>query len=126
MQEQDAEDFAQECAIKSFEKKLVVNFEYIYLNFRDSFRADKRILSSPQGQLSAFRTISTSTPIDSSNPDSSELGDFIRDQRDLPRESEERSEMLNLIESILKLSKSPETRKWATEIYIEWLKENVF
>lgn len=57
----EREDFAQECLIKAFEKG-PINLEYIFLNYRNSFRTDKRVLSAPQGKFSAHGIISLDAP----------------------------------------------------------------
>lgn len=73
----EADDFAQECLIKAFEINGPVKLEWIWSNYRDHHSADKRILSSPCGKLSKFRTISLDAPIDNTNEDSAKLSDVI-------------------------------------------------
>lgn len=76
LDENEAEDFAQEACIQA-SRVGAIKLDYIWLNYRDFYRADKRILSGAQGKLSGFRTISTATPLDSTNEDSPELGDTL-------------------------------------------------
>jgi len=124
--EEEAEDFAQNCAIKAFEINGPVNFEYMYLNHCDFERADKRILSGPQGAITGFRTISLDTPIDSSDSNSSCLDELIGDQRNDLGDRGEINEIRGTIEMIFNLIKNKRTKEWAEKTYLTWLSENAF
>lgn len=124
--EEEAEDFAQNCAIKAFEIGGPVNFEYMYLNYREFERADKRILSVPQGSITAFRTISTATPIDSSDSNSPTLDSCIGDSRDELGDREELDGITGLVSQIICLAKNKLARDWCYKKYKDWLEENVF
>jgi len=124
--EEEGEDFAQNCAIKAFELGFPPNLEFMYLSHRNHERADKRILSGPQGSLTGFRTISLATPIDSSDQDSSRLENFIGDQRDELGDREECYEITGIIELIFGLVKNKRSRSWAQAHYLQWLGENAF
>ncbi len=124
--EAEAEDFAQNCAIKAFELGFPPNLEFMYLNHRDFERADKRILSGPQGSITAFRTVSLATPIDSTDANSARLEDFIGDKRDDLGDREECDDIRGTIEMIFGLIKNKKTKEWAMKVYSEWLGENAF
>lgn len=124
--EAEAEDFAQNCAIKAFELGFPPNLEFMYLNHRDFERADKRILSGPQGSITGFRTISLATPVDRSDSDSASLEQFIGDQRDDFRDREECDEITGVIELIFGLVKAKQARKWARKHYLKWIGDNAF
>lgn len=124
--DEDAEEFAQEYVTKTLEKQKYIKLEWVYANFRDFARADKRILSSSQGQLSGFRTISTATPLDSSDRDSAKLEDYLGDTRDLLGDSEQRGEIEMMIINIINTCECEKAKAWALKTYTEWLKENVF
>jgi len=126
LQEQDCEDFAQEVLIRQFRCAVHVKIEYVYLNFRDFSRADKRILSSSCGQLSNFRTVSTSTPLDNSNQNSATLGDLIADPGNLSRSIEEGRDLMAYVNCIFNFIKNEKTKEWAKKEYQRWLFENVF
>lgn len=103
---EESEDFAQNCAIKAFELGFAPNLEFMYLNHRDHERADKRILSGPQGAITGFRTISLDTPIDSSDSNSSCLDELIGDQRNDLGDRGEINEIRGTIEMIFNLIKN--------------------
>ena len=123
---EESEDFAQNCAIKAFELGFAPNLEFMYLNHRDHERADKRILSGPQGSITGFRTVSLATPLDSSNENSACLGDLIGDQRDELGSREECNDIRGTIEMIFDLIRNERTREWAMKHYSDWLGENAF
>lgn len=120
----DAEDFAQECLIKAYEVG-AINLEYIYLNYTQYQRADKRILSGPCGALSGFRTVSLDAPVDSSNEDSGRLSDLIGDTRNELGDGQDLNDLVSLYRSIARLARTETARKWAIMIYEEWLKEQI-
>lgn len=121
----DAEDFAQECLIKAFEVG-AISLEYMFLNYREFHRADKRILSGPTGPISGFRTVSLDAPVDSSDQDSARLGELIGCvDADLGSLGEV-SEFEVLLRGIISLVKRRDTRDWALATYREWLIEHVF
>lgn len=120
----ESEDFAQECLIKAFEVG-EINLEYVYLNHVGRERADKRILSAPQGQLSAFRTVSLDAPIDSEDSDSARLDSFVGDPRECVESEREFGGVLELARSILGSIRSKEAREWAMKIYSKFLQEHL-
>lgn len=124
--EEEAEDFAQQCAIKAFELGHPPNFEYMYLNHCEFERADKRILSGSQGAITGFRTISLATPVNSSESDSATIENFIEDQRDEFRDREELSEIREIIEVILGLVKCEKAKAWAEKTYTDWIEDNAY
>jgi len=122
----DAEDFAQECVIIASEKNTYVKLDWCFANYRDKLRADKRLLSSPQGQLSGFRTISFDAPLDSTNEDSAKLGDVIGDTRvgvaELPTPGSESDNNIKdgeekLLEVLMGFGIKEGTAKWAVRNY---------
>lgn len=117
----EAEDFAQECLIKAFEVG-PVNIEFLYKNYVAGQRADKRILSAPQGAVSVHRTISLQMPIDGSDNDSACLGDFIGDTRDELGTVRELEFYDELLEGVLSMVSREESRRWAYETYMKYLK----
>jgi hypothetical protein len=120
----DAEDFAQECVAKAFEVG-AVSLEYMFLNYRDYHRADKRILSGPTGKLSNFRTVSLDAPIDSSDEDSGKLSDLIG----VPgADVDSRGELEfvdGILEQVLSKVRSEPARRWARQTYYQWMIDNV-
>lgn len=122
---EDAEEFAQESCIRSFNSKEGrIKFYWVYADFRDYHSADKRLLSSPQGQLSKYRTQSIDAPISNKETSVAKLGDFIADTRSELGDREELGEIEFYIEQILKTTKT-KTRKWAISTYKKYLMENV-
>lgn len=120
----DAEDFAQECLIKAFEVGNI-RLEYIYLNYRDHHRADKRILSGPEGSLSSFRTVSLDAPIDSTNENSARLSDVIGVSGDDVESRSDLEFVSELLTAIIKRVKSKSARDWANRTYLEWISDHV-
>lgn len=116
----DAEDFAQECVIKSLDVG-EVRLDYLYRNYVEHQRADKRILSSAQGQLSGYRTVSLDKPLDSEDSDSAKLGDLIADSRDELGTVTEFEFYGELINGILDQIPNDETREWARKHYFKHL-----
>lgn len=119
----EAEDFAQEAVIKSFEINGPVNLEYIFLNYRNFHRADKRVLSSPTGKLSQFRTVSIDAPIDNTDENSSKLSDLIGVSGDDVDGRDELRFIEKILQGIFKRIKSKDARKWAEKCYEEFLSE---
>lgn len=120
----DAEDFAQECLIRAFEVG-PINLEYVFLNYREFHRADKRILSGPEGQLSSFRTVSLDTPVDSENADSAKLSDYIGE----PGPDVEGRGELDLVDRMLELifsrARNKRARAWARDTFMIYLVNHV-
>ena len=122
---EDADEFGQECCISSLNSKEgYIKLDWALSNFRQFHKADKRILSSSQGQLSGFRTISADAPIDNSDPNSTKLGDLIADSRDEFGSLEECGEIELFVKEILSWAK-PTAEKWAMNTYLKYLGELV-
>jgi hypothetical protein len=126
LDEIEAEDFAQECLIRSLKSKEgIIKLEYVFADYRGFHRADKRLLSSPEGQLSAFRTRSLDAPIDSAQDDSAKLGDFIADPRGELDDSGIIGELSELLEALFERVKQKRARRWAYSVYSHWLEDNL-
>ena len=122
----EAEDFAQEIVLYAYEKGTdVLRLDWRLADYKSFNRADKRILSSPQGQLSGFRTTSLDAPVDRSNDDSATLNDFIADQKNERRDLDEIEFYDELIGEIFGLVTGAEARKWARETYMKYIEENL-
>ena len=119
----EAEDFAQNCLIKAWEINGPINLEFMFKNYRKFERADKRILSSAQGTLSNYATISLDTPV-SQEDDKSRLGDFIACQRDELADRERVDEAWGLVEGVLGLV-GDSIREEVFYLYLRYLKESV-
>lgn len=120
----EAEDFAQECLIKAAERGQI-KLEWVYSGYRQFLRTDKRILSSAQGHLSGFRTISLDAPIDSSDADSAKLGDFIGDSRNDLESIGEFEFYEELLEMILSCVSDSDAKSWAKETYLKYLENEL-
>ena len=120
---EDAEEFAQECCIRSHNSREgYIKLDWVYRDFRDYHNADKRILSSSQGQLSSFRTLSLDAPIEREDSDSSKFGDFIPDTRNDFGTREQFIELEFYLREILK-STEESTREWAMSVYMNYLED---
>jgi len=73
----ESDDFAQEYAIKCLTSGREQKLEWAFIDYSDSLRAHKRVLSSPSGYLSENVTVSLDAPIASQDNDTSKLSDYI-------------------------------------------------
>lgn len=120
----DSEDFAQEALIKSFEVG-AINLEYIYKNYVGRERADKRILSAPQGSMSVFKTISLDRPIDESDSGSTTLADVVGFECTEYASVGEIEFYDDLLGEVLSMVKENEVKAWALGMYMKYLEDNI-
>lgn len=122
--ESDAEDFAQECLIKAYEVG-VINLEYVYLNYRQYHRANKRILGNSNVALGATQQAWLDASIDKSDPDSSRLGDLIGDPRNDVESITEFESIEELARCVFSFVKNIEARNWAKRTWIKYIEDNL-
>lgn len=118
----DASDFAQEYCIKCFEIGGPAKLDFVFKNYRDAQRADKRILSGHTGFISKGVTVSFDQPIGSENEDGPSFSDLIGVPGvDLECRSE-LAEVHGFIEEIIGLA-SPDRRPDVRAIYMMFIEE---
>ena len=122
--ESDAEDFAQECLIKAFQVGNI-NLEYIFLNFRSYHRADKRILGNSNAALGATQQAWLDSSINESDPDSSRLGDLIRDPRNDVGTITELESIYELAELVFGAIQNRDIRLWAKRQWLKYIEDNL-
>ena len=122
--ESDAEDFAQECLIKAFQVGNI-NLEYIFLNFRSYHRADKRILGNSNAALGATQQAWLDSSINESDPDSSRLGDLIRDPRNDVGTITELESIYELAELVFSTIQSRDIRSWSKRQWLKYIEDNL-
>ncbi|MGZ3742729.1 MAG: sigma-70 family RNA polymerase sigma factor [Pseudobdellovibrionaceae bacterium] len=93
----EAEDFAQEYAIRYFESGGSICLKFYFIDYSDEQRANKRVLSSPQGYLSKNIRVSLDQPIGNAKDDGATIGDFIG----VPGNDLEYESSVGLIDSVL-------------------------
>ncbi len=125
----DSEDFAQEVVMQAFEKGLdAVRMDFTLKSYLRKERAQKRLLGSAQGTLSANKTISFDAPLGSSE-DSGAVGDLIACTA--PRAAavvevrEEISECKNMLDCIFDLVKDLKSRTRVKNSYMSFVAENI-
>src|SRR4051794_28276345 len=101
----EAEDFAQEAILKLFGGRKAT-IKQLFIDYYHHLRADKRVLSSPYGKLSAYARISLDCPLDE-NGSQATLSDVIGSFRDEFTQQRSLMEFENLFRQITRLAKNP-------------------
>lgn len=121
----EAEDFAQEYALKCFTSGKHQKLDWAIHDYSTKLRANKRVLSSPSGYLSKNARVSIDQPCGPEGDDGPTIGDTLGEFRDCVGINSELGELGNILERIFGLVKSEITRKEIRDIYMTWIEENV-
>ena len=121
---EEQQDFAQEYALKSFEKGKYLKLDWFAANYADEFRTDKRKLSHTNKSFGSAVGISLDAPVDDSNADSTRFGDIIGGTFYDIQLNGELSELNWTVNELLR-NCSSETREWALKQYGAYIKNRI-